>query len=87
MSEFSEKHFNIKTNIGSPPGYVGVGDDGRELAKAVRERPFTVMLMRMENHPEIFILILQILDEGRLVDSKGKVFWILRSSMILSTLL
>ena len=72
MSEFSEKH-SISKLIGSPPGYVGF-DDGGRLTKEVRERPFKVILFdEIEKaHPEIFNIFLQILDEGRLVDSKGK---------------
>ena len=72
MSEFSEKH-SISKLIGAPPGYVGF-DDGGRLAKEVRERPFKVILFdEIEKaHPEIFNIFLQILDEGRLVDSKGK---------------
>ena len=72
MSEFSEKH-SISKLIGSPPGYVGF-DDGGRLTKEVREKPFKVILFdEIEKaHPEIFNIFLQILDEGRLVDSKGK---------------
>ena len=72
MSEFSEKHA-ISKLIGSPPGYVGF-DDGGRLTKEVREKPFKVILFdEIEKaHPEIFNIFLQILDEGRLVDSKGK---------------
>ncbi|MEC8100374.1 MAG: AAA family ATPase, partial [Pseudomonadota bacterium] len=72
MSEFSEKH-TVSKLIGSPPGYVGFEDGGR-LTKEVRERPFKVILFdEIEKaHSEIFNIFLQILDEGRLVDSKGK---------------
>ena len=72
MSEFSEKH-SVSKLIGSPPGYVGF-DDGGRLTKAVIERPFKVILFdEIEKaHPEIFNIFLQILDEGRLIDSKGK---------------
>ena len=72
MTEFSEKH-SVSKLIGSPPGYVGF-DDGGRLTKAVRERPFKVILFdEIEKaHPEIFNIFLQILDEGRLIDSKGK---------------
>ncbi len=72
MSEFSEKH-SVSKLIGSPPGYVGF-DDGGRLTKEVRERPFKVILFdEIEKaHPEVFNIFLQILDEGRLIDSKGK---------------
>ena len=72
MSEFSEKH-SVSKLIGSPPGYVGFNDGGR-LTKEVRERPFKVILFdEIEKaHPEIFNIFLQILDEGRLIDSSGK---------------
>ena len=72
MSEFSEKH-SVSKLIGSPPGYVGF-DDGGRLTKEERERPFKVILFdEIEKaHPEIFNIFLQILDEGRLIDSKGK---------------
>jgi len=72
MSEFSEKH-SISKLIGSPPGYVGF-DDGGRLTREVRERPFKVILFdEIEKaHPEIFNIFLQILDEGRLIDGKGK---------------
>ena len=72
MSEFSEKH-SISKLIGSPPGYIGFEDGGR-LTKEVRERPFKVILFdEIEKaHPEIFNIFLQILDEGRITDGKGK---------------
>ncbi len=72
MSEFSEKH-SVSKLIGSPPGYIGF-DDGGRLTKEVRERPFKVILFdEIEKaHPEVFNIFLQILDEGRLIDSKGK---------------
>ena len=72
MSEFSEKH-SVSKLIGSPPGYIGFEDGGR-LTKEVRERPFKVILFdEIEKaHPEIFNIFLQILDEGRITDGKGK---------------
>ena len=72
MSEFSEKH-SVSKLIGSPPGYIGFEDGGR-LTKEVRERPFKVVLFdEIEKaHPEIFNIFLQVLDEGRLIDGKGK---------------
>ena len=72
MSEFSEKH-SVSKLIGSPPGYIGF-DDGGRLTREVRERPFKVVLFdEIEKaNPEIFNIFLQILDEGRLMDGKGK---------------
>ena len=72
MSEFSEKH-SVSKLIGSPPGYIGFEDGGR-LTKEVRERPFKVILFdEIEKaHTEIFNIFLQILDEGRITDGKGK---------------
>jgi ATP-dependent Clp protease ATP-binding subunit ClpC len=72
MSEFSEKH-TISRLTGAPPGYVGYEDAGR-LTEAVRKNPYSVILFdEIEKaHPEIFNLLLQILDEGALSDAKGK---------------
>ena len=85
MSEFSEKH-SISKLIGSPPGYVGF-DDGGRLTKEVRERPFKVILLdEIEKaHPEIFNIFLQILDEGRLIDSKGKYLTFKNTIIILTS--
>ncbi|CAL5325487.1 unnamed protein product [Camellia sinensis] len=72
MSEYMEKH-TVSKLIGSPPGYIGHGDGG-QLTEAVRRRPHNVILLdEMEKaHPEVFNTFLQILDDGRLTDSKGK---------------
>ena len=72
MSEFMEKHSTSKL-IGSPPGYVGY-DDGGSLAEAVRKKPYSVILFdEIEKaHPDVFNIMLQILDDGRLTDSKGR---------------
>ncbi|MBI4127574.1 MAG: ATP-dependent chaperone ClpB [Parcubacteria group bacterium] len=72
MSEFMEQHAVAKL-IGSPPGYVGY-EEGGQLTEAVRRRPYSVLLMdEIEKaHPETFNLLLQILDDGRLTDSKGR---------------
>lgn len=72
MSEFAEKH-TVSKLIGSPPGYVG-HDDGWQLTEAVRRRPFSVILFdEVEKaHRDIFNTLLQILDDGRLTDSKGR---------------
>jgi ATP-dependent Clp protease ATP-binding subunit ClpA len=73
MSEYMEKHSTSKL-IGSPPGYVGYDESG-QLTEAVRHRPYAVILFdEVEKaHPEVFNLLLQVLDEGRLTDSKGRV--------------
>jgi ATP-dependent Clp protease ATP-binding subunit ClpA len=73
MSEYMEKHAVSKI-IGSPPGYVGY-EEGGQLTEKVRRRPYSVILFdEIEKaHPEVFNLLLQILDEGRLTDAKGRV--------------
>lgn len=73
MSEYMEKHSTSKL-IGSPPGYVGYDESG-QLSEAVRHRPYAVILFdEVEKaHPEVFNLLLQVLDEGRLTDSKGRI--------------
>ncbi|MEE1158535.1 MAG: ATP-dependent Clp protease ATP-binding subunit [Atopobiaceae bacterium] len=72
MSEFMEKHAVSKL-VGAPPGYVGY-DEGGELTKAVRRRPYSVVLFdEIEKaHPDVFNILLQILDEGRLTDGQGR---------------
>jgi ATP-dependent Clp protease ATP-binding subunit ClpC len=72
MSEYMEKHTVAKL-IGSPPGYVGYSEGG-QLTEAVRSKPYTVILFdEVEKaHPDVFNLLLQILDDGRLTDSKGR---------------
>jgi len=72
MSEFMEKHSTAKL-IGSPPGYVGY-DDGGHLSEVVRKKPYSVILFdEIEKaHPDVFNVMLQILDDGRLTDSKGR---------------
>ncbi|OGJ59391.1 ATP-dependent chaperone ClpB [Candidatus Peribacteria bacterium RIFCSPHIGHO2_01_FULL_51_9] len=72
MSEYMEKHA-IARLIGSPPGYVGY-EEGGQLTEAVRRHPYTVILFdEIEKaHPDVFNILLQILDEGRLTDSKGR---------------
>ncbi|MDA8694608.1 AAA family ATPase [Alphaproteobacteria bacterium] len=73
MSEYMEKH-SVSKLIGSPPGYVGY-DDGGKLTDSVRRRPYQVILFdEIEKaHPDVFNILLQILDDGRLTDSKGKI--------------
>ncbi len=72
MSEYMEKH-SVSKLIGSPPGYVGYGDGG-QLTEKIRRRPYSVVLFdEIEKaHPDIFSLLLQILDDGRLTDSEGR---------------
>lgn len=72
MSEYMEKH-SVSRLVGSPPGYVGF-DEGGQLTKAVRARPYSVVLFdEIEKaHPDVFNILLQILEEGRLTDSQGR---------------
>jgi len=72
MSEFMEKHSTSKL-IGSPPGYVGY-DEGGHLSETIRKKPYSVILFdEIEKaHPDVFNMMLQILDDGRLTDSKGR---------------
>ena len=72
MSEYMEKH-TVSRLIGSPPGYVGF-DEGGQLTKAVRQRPYSVVLFdEIEKaHPDVFNILLQILEEGRLTDAQGR---------------
>jgi ATP-dependent Clp protease ATP-binding subunit ClpE len=73
MSEYMEKH-TVSKLIGSPPGYVGY-DDGGQLTEKIRRKPYSVILMdEIEKaHPDVFNMLLQILDDGRLTDSQGRV--------------
>jgi ATP-dependent Clp protease ATP-binding subunit ClpB len=73
MSEYMEKH-SVARLIGAPPGYVGY-DEGGQLTEAVRRRPFAVLLFdEIEKaHPDVFNVMLQMLDDGRLTDSQGRV--------------
>ena len=72
MSEYMEKH-SVSKLVGSPPGYVGF-DDGGQLTERVRRKPYSVILFdEIEKaHPDVFNILLQILDDGRLTDSKGR---------------
>jgi ATP-dependent Clp protease ATP-binding subunit ClpB len=72
MSEYMEKH-SIAKLIGSPPGYVGY-DEGGQLTEAIRRRPYSVVLLdEVEKaHPDVFNILLQIFDDGRITDSKGR---------------
>ncbi|MBU4532200.1 MAG: ATP-dependent Clp protease ATP-binding subunit [Eubacteriales bacterium] len=72
MSEYQERH-TVSRLVGAPPGYVGY-DEGGQLTEAVRRRPYTVILLdEIEKaHPEVFNTLLQVLDDGRLTDAKGR---------------
>lgn len=73
MSEYQEQHA-VSRLIGAPPGYVGY-DEGGQLTEAVRRKPYSVILLDEfeKAHPDVFNILLQVLDEGRLTDSKGRV--------------
>ncbi|MFN4973515.1 MAG: ATP-dependent chaperone ClpB [Bacteroidota bacterium] len=73
MSEYQEKH-TVSRLIGAPPGYVGY-EEGGQLTEAVRRRPYSVVLLdEIEKaHPDVFNILLQVLDDGRLTDNKGRV--------------
>ena len=73
MSEYQERH-SVSRLVGTPPGYVGY-DEGGQLTEAVRRRPYSVILLdEIEKaHPDTFNLLLQVLDEGRLTDNKGRI--------------
>jgi ATP-dependent Clp protease ATP-binding subunit ClpC len=85
MSEYMEKHTVAKL-IGSPPGYVGYNEGG-QLTEAVRSKPYSVVLLdEVEKaHPDVFNLLLQILDDGRLTDSKGRVIDFTNTLIIMTT--
>ena len=72
MSEYSEKH-SVARLVGAPPGYVGY-DEGGQLTEAVRRRPYSVVLLdEVEKaHPDVFDMLLQVLDDGRLTDGQGR---------------
>ena len=72
MSEFAEKH-SVSRLVGAPPGYVGY-DQGGQLTEAVRRRPYSVVLLDEveKDHPDVFDILLQVLDDGRLTDGQGR---------------
>ena len=72
MSEYQEKH-TVSRLLGAPPGYVGYEESG-QLTEAVRQRPYSVILLdEIEKaHPDVFNTLLQLLDDGRLTDNKGR---------------
>ena len=73
MSEYQEKH-SVSRLVGAPPGYVGY-DEGGQLTEAIRRKPYSVILLdEIEKaHPDVFNILLQVLDDGRLTDNKGRV--------------
>ncbi len=73
MSEFQEKH-SVSRLVGAPPGYIGY-DEGGQLTEAVRRKPYSVVLLdEIEKaHPDVYNILLQVLDDGRLTDNKGRV--------------
>ena len=85
MSEYMERH-SVSKLIGSPPGYVGFGDGGK-LTEAIRRRPFSLVLFdEIEKaHPDVFNILLQILEDGRLTDSQGRVVSFKNSLVVLTT--
>ncbi|HEY1917163.1 MAG TPA: ATP-dependent chaperone ClpB [Streptosporangiaceae bacterium] len=85
MSEYSEKH-SVARLVGAPPGYVGY-EEGGQLTEAVRRRPYTIVLLdEVEKaHPEVFDILLQVLDDGRLTDGQGRTVDFRNSILILTS--
>jgi len=85
MSEYQERHA-VSRLIGAPPGYVGY-DEGGQLTEAVRRKPYSVILLdEIEKaHPDVFNILLQVLDEGRLTDNKGRVANFKNTIIIMTT--
>ncbi len=85
MSEYQERH-SVSRLIGAPPGYVGY-DEGGQLTEAVRRKPYSVILLdEIEKaHPDVFNILLQVLDEGRLTDNKGRVANFKNTIIIMTT--
>jgi ATP-dependent Clp protease ATP-binding subunit ClpB len=85
MSEYQERH-SVSRLVGAPPGYVGY-DEGGQLTEAVRRRPYSVVLLdEIEKaHPDVFNILLQVLDDGRLTDNKGRVANFKNTIIILTT--
>ena len=85
MSEFQERH-SVSRLIGAPPGYVGY-DEGGQLTEAVRRKPYSVILLdEIEKaHPDVFNILLQVLDDGRLTDNKGRVANFKNTIIIMTT--
>lgn len=85
MSEYQERH-SVSRLVGAPPGYVGY-DEGGQLTEAVRRRPYSVVLLdEIEKaHPDVFNTLLQVLDDGRLTDNKGRVVNFKNSIIIMTS--
>jgi len=85
MSEYMEKH-SVSRLIGAPPGYVGY-DEGGQLTEAVRRRPYSVLLLdEIEKaHPDVFNILLQVLDEGRLTDNQGRTVYFNNTIIIMTS--
>jgi ATP-dependent Clp protease ATP-binding subunit ClpB len=85
MSEYQERH-SVSRLIGAPPGYVGY-DEGGQLTEAVRRKPYSVVLLdEIEKaHPDVFNILLQVLDDGRLTDNKGRVANFKNAIIIMTT--
>ena len=85
MSEYGEKH-SVARLVGAPPGYVGY-EEGGQLTEAVRRRPYSVVLLdEVEKaHPEVFDVLLQVLDDGRLTDGQGRVVDFTNALLILTS--
>ncbi len=86
MSEYSEKH-SVSRLVGAPPGYVGYDDEGGQLTEAVRRRPYSVVLLdEVEKaHPEVFDILLQVLDDGRLTDGQPRRTVDFRNTLLILT--
>ncbi|MEI9917300.1 MAG: ATP-dependent chaperone ClpB [Bacteroidota bacterium] len=85
MSEYQERH-SVSRLIGAPPGYVGY-DEGGQLTEAIRRRPYSVILLdEIEKaHPDVFNILLQVLDDGRLTDNKGRIANFKNTIIIMTT--
>jgi ATP-dependent Clp protease ATP-binding subunit ClpB len=85
MSEYQERH-SVSRLVGAPPGYVGY-DEGGQLTEAVRRKPYSVILLdEIEKaHPDVFNILLQVLDDGRLTDNKGRIANFKNTIIILTT--
>ncbi|MEX2484504.1 MAG: ATP-dependent chaperone ClpB [Brumimicrobium sp.] len=85
MSEYQEKH-SVSRLVGAPPGYIGY-DEGGQLTEAVRRRPYSIVLLdEIEKaHPDVFNILLQVLDDGRLTDNKGRLVNFKNTIIIMTT--
>ena len=85
MSEYQERHA-VSRLVGAPPGYVGY-EEGGQLTEAVRRKPYSVILLdEIEKaHPDVFNILLQVLDDGRLTDNKGRLANFKNTIIILTT--